>query len=239
MSKLKTLLRSTSLILLLLTTAIHLFAQLSPADYYQGIQNGFNRYKTNWKMEDALVIDSTQATVHYFNKYLNDTLEQVSFKSSGAIYFGKFQGFTVYALDSLNTELEEKLIDSPLVGYIVLNSEEYNSTEVLADSVYLKITDIMQLFQTGWPTYLPPEISNGFKAFFNRAENWGAVIFDKIVSKPVVSCYDINGKKIPLNKIQRISSTQINFSFPNMKNGIYILAPESENQKFESVKFNW
>ena len=215
------------------------YSQLNQEDYINGIKNGFNQYKIKWAMNDAVITESSQATVQYFNKYLNDTLTDVSFFSSGSIYFHKFQGFTVYALDSISEQLEAKLKDSPLVDYIVLEKDEYTSSEVLADSVYIKLNNLMQLFQEGWPTYLPPKIANGYKTYFNRAENWGSVIFDKIVSNPTVLCYDINGKKIRLRNLQKVSATQLNFSFPSLKKGVYILAPKAKNSKFEPIKFNW
>jgi hypothetical protein len=227
------------LILILLSFSNYLSAQLSPSDYHQAIKNGFEQYKTKWELNDAIVMDSSVATVQYFNVYLNNQLDDVSFHSKGSIYFRKFQGFTVYALDSIHTELEIKLTDSPLVGYIVVNREQFETGQALADSVYFKLSEIMQLFQTGWPTYSPPEIATGFKVYFNRAENWGSVIFDEVIADPQITCYDINGKKILLQDIQQISSTQVNFKFPAIKRGIYILVPEAENQVFDSVKFNW
>jgi hypothetical protein len=220
-------------------SANYLSAQLQTDEYTQGIKNGFERYITKWEINDAFIFDSCQANVQYFNKLLNNQLDQVAFSSAGSVYFGKYQGFTVYALDSSNAQIEEKLIDSPLVGYIVLDKDEYDSGEVLADSVFFKLSAIMQLFQTGWPTYTPPEITTGFKAHFNRAENWGAVIFDDVVSDPQITCYDLNGRAIRLKDIQQISSREVNFSFPPLQQGVYILLPKAGNQQFESIKFNW
>jgi len=236
--------RYFSLHKLLLTTLCiclsgFIYAQLQAEEFKEGIQNGFNQYTTKWDMDNAIITEPVIASVQYFNKHLNDQLDEVIFQSAGSIYFAKFQGLTIFALDTLTKELEEKLIDSPLVGYIVLNKEDYNSTTVLTDSVYLKLNDLMQMFQLGQPTYTAPVIENNLKVYFKKSENRGIIIFNNTAKLRRLNCFDINGKEIKLVNIIQITPTQVNFSFPDMPHGIYILAPKVKNSRQESIKFNW